>query len=253
MKKMRIESSMIQEIPCMLVVEEGAADLPAVIIAHGFTMDRYEGMYLAVRLAEKGFAAITFDLHRHGQRYDGFLERIGSDVDFGYAVFGIIKNSFHDLEKIIHHFRSDSRIDMERLGLTGISLGANLCYYSLANGPDIKVAVPILGSPQFTELLCYNMEKSEQDFIDDEKDLLNFVREMDPGRALLTAEPRALLMINASKDEEIPAEFAAAFYRSIERKYSGKDIPVEYFEADEFHYVSREMKSSAIEWFEKYL
>lgn len=255
MKKLVIESSLIGKVPYMLTCEEGARNLPLVIIAHGFNMDKYEGMDLALRLADRGFASICFDLDRHGQRYDGFLEAISSDVEFGSAIFSVTKNSFHDIEKIIDYFERDLRIDLSRIGLAGISLGANLCYYALAHNPDIRIAVPLLGSPKFVELLCYNMEKeSEEEFrTAEERKLLNFVKEIDPYKALLAADPKPLLMINASKDDDIPAEFAASFYKSIKSTYSEKNVPLEHFVADEFHYVSKEMKNMTVDWFEKYL
>ena len=45
-------------------------------------------------------------------------------------------------------------------------------------------------------------------------------------------DPKPLLMINAAKDDDVPAEFAAEFDNSIKNKCATKNIPVEYFIAD---------------------
>ena len=255
MRKIIIEENVVEDIPYMLFYKADFKKIPLVIIAHGFNNNKYEGSDLAIRLAENGIGAITFDLYKQGQRYDGFLENVTCDAEFGYQIFNILKESYNDIKKLINLFKNDSRIDGNRLGLAGISLGAKLCYYSLANNKDIKVAVPILGSPKFKESLIYSMEKeNESDFIDtEEKELLEFVKKMDPYEYLVQNESRELLIINASKDDDVPAKFAIDFYDEIQSKYKENNTAIELFVADEFHYVSNEMKDKTIDWFKKYL
>lgn len=83
MNKIITEINSIEEIPYMLFYKEGAQKLPLILINHGFN-NKYEGANLALKLAEKGFCAITYDLDKHGERYNGFLKNIKSDADFGY-------------------------------------------------------------------------------------------------------------------------------------------------------------------------
>ena len=255
MQKIITEINTIEEIPYMLFYQEGAQNLPLVLINHGFNNDKYEGAHLALKLAGKGFCVITYDLHKHGERYNGFLENITCDADFGYALFNIIKSSYNDLEKIIKHFKSDVRIDLKRIGITGFSMGGILCFYALAHNPTIKVAVPILGSPDFTKQLLYSMEKENESHFNTEKEikLLQFVKGMNPYQQLVENENRPLLMINASKDEDIPARHSVDFYNTIKHRYDGVISSIEMFVADEFHYVSNDMLDKAVQWFERWL
>lgn len=253
MNKVIIESVKIDDIPCMLFHQEGAKNQPLVIFAHGFNCDKYDGAAMALKLAQRGFCAITFDLYKQGERYDGFLENITCDADFGYNLFNTIKSSYNDIEKILHTFTKDPRIDINRVGITGGSLGGMLCFYTLTQNEDIKVSVPIIGTPNFVQQLMSGMEKErEEDFTQPkEKEILEFVKSIDPANILLEKETRPMLIINASKDDDIPVP--QDFFNKIKPRYDKDNRPIELFIADEFHFMSREMIDKAIDWFEKYL
>ncbi|MHC1747691.1 MAG: alpha/beta hydrolase family protein [Cellulosilyticaceae bacterium] len=239
-----------KEISYVLFHEENAENLPLVIIAHGFNSNKFGGTNYALQLANEGFAVLCFDMAKHGDRYDGFMETITCDAEFGMALFTIIEESYKDVQILIEAFGNDSRIDIERICLSGLSHGANLCYYALSKNEKIKAAVSILGSPNFTDLIVYSMEKeSQSDFTDDkEKELLSFVKGLDPYKYLLNDEKRPMLIINAENDDDVPSEFSKRFFEPYKATHSESTSTIDLYIADEFHFVSSEMIEKAIEW-----
>jgi dienelactone hydrolase len=251
MKKIITELGSLYLIPYMLFYEEGAVNLPLVIIGHGYDNDMYEGTSYALKLANEGIAALCFTMAKQGERYDGFMDNITCDADFGKALFTIIEESYDDLETLMDHFSKDERIDGDRIAISGLSHGANLCYYALKKNKRLKAAVPILGSPNFTELIIYSMDKESQEQFTDSKEieLLDYIKALDPYDYLINDEKRPMLLINGEKDDNIPAKFSKEFHQKVTLNSKNGASPVELFIADEFHYVSREMIERAIEWF----
>ncbi|QNO14268.1 alpha/beta hydrolase [Alkalicella caledoniensis] len=255
MKRIITEISKIKDIPYMIFYKEDGKKLPLVIICHGFNCDKYTSATMAIKLAEKGFCAITFDSSKHGERYDGFLDNITCDADFGTALYSIIRDTYTDISIIVNGMSNDPRIDTSKIGLTGGSMGAMATYYALTKSRDIKVAVPIIGTPDFVSSLMYGMEKEDecQFASPEEKKVLEFVKELDPYQHLIENENRPLLIINASKDDDVPPQRSIDFYNEIKVRYEKEGIPIEQFIADEFHFMSQEMIDKAVDWFEKYL
>ncbi|QVK18375.1 alpha/beta hydrolase [Mycoplasmatota bacterium] len=250
MKKVKIELNKHLDIPYLLYYLENSKNCPLVIMGHGFNNDKYEGSDIAIKLASKEVCVLSFDLYKQGERYDGFLDKVKSDAEFGYTLFNIIKKSNEDLLKLIDFFKQDDKVDASKIGMLGFSLGANLCFYSFANNKDLKFAVPILGSPDFTNLLIYSMEKeNESDFkTQEEIKLLEFIKGIDPYDNLVQNENRHLFIINGTKDDDVPSRFSENFYQEIKKRYDLNDSKVELLITDDNHYVSNEMKDNAIEW-----
>lgn len=255
MNRIITEISKIKDIPYMMFYEEGAKNLPLVLICHGFNCDKYTGAIKAIKLAEKGFCAITFDSSRQGERYDGFLDSITCDSDFGTVLYSIIRDTYTDITNLIEGLSGDPRVDIARIGLTGGSMGAMATYYALTKNEDIKVAVPIIGTPNFVSSLMYGMEKEDESQFTapEEKKVLEFVKSIDPYQYLIENENRPLLIINASKDDDVPPQDSIDFYNEIKVRYEKEGLPIEHFIADEFHFMSQEMIDKAVDWFVKYL
>lgn len=247
--KVITEINNIEDIPAILFYREGAIRDPIVTVFHGFGNDKYEGTKLALKLCKEGFAVLCFDADRHGERYDGFIELIDSDVGFGNELFRVLENTASDFKVLRKAMDKHPSVDVNRLGLVGISHGANICNYILTKTSDIKACVSLLGAPDFEGLIVYSMEKeSVDDFTtDDEKNLLDYVRKLNPySDLLLSSIP--LLMINGSKDDNVPYKFSESL--SMEMKNQGTTA---FDLEDEFHYVSSTMEDKTIAWLRQHI
>lgn len=251
--KVIVESNIYHEIPTLLFHPEGGENLPLIIFCHGFGNDKFEGSNLSLRLAQEGYAVLCFDMDRHGPRYDGFMEKIDSDASFGTVLFSVIENTHNDIDLLIDSLAEDTRVNIETVGLVGYSLGANLCNYELVNRKNISVCVSILGSPNFVDLLTYSMEKDSIDQFEtsEEMKLLKYVGRLDPIEKLRNSELNcAWLMINATKDDNIPLKFSQDLFSEIEDTWQSD---IEFIVEDEYHHVSNTMMDQTISWFKKYL
>ena len=121
---------------------------PAMIIVHGWPQNRLgedrtditgqilkaeklDYMSLAQAFHQDGYAVLMFDLRNHGQ----------SAGSAGGVTFGLSESL--DLLGAIDYLGSRSDIDMERIGVTGFSMGGNTTLYALSRTDQIKAAAVI--------------------------------------------------------------------------------------------------------------
>lgn len=237
------EVNRIANIPSLLFYEESSRKNPLVLIVHGFNNDKYEGTKIALKLAQKGFSVLCFDIDKHGDRYEGFMERIDSDVSFGNALFTILENTSNDIDNLIKAVGGHMSVDSSRIGLIGISHGANICNYYISKN-DIASCVSMLGSPNFIDLMVYAMEKeSVDDFVTaEESKMLDFVGKLNPYERLKVCKT-PLFLINASKDDNVPFVFSETLYKEC-----SESSDIEFELEDEYHFVSNSMIDKAIKW-----
>lgn len=250
--KIIAESNIYNEIPTLLYYPEDGENLPLIIFCHGFGNDKFEGSNLSLKLALEGYAVLCFDIYRHGSRYDGFMENIDSDASFGMALFSVIENTHKDIDLLINIFAKDARVNIDKLGFVGYSLGANICNYELVNRKNISICVSILGSPNFVDLLTHGMEKDNVDQFEtsEEIELLEYVETLDPIEKLRNSEVDcSWLMINAKKDENIPLKYSSDLFTEIKGIWKSN---IEFRVEDEYHHVSNSMIDNTVSWIKKY-
>lgn len=110
--------------------ESNGSTVPVVVMAHGFTATRTDGLPpFAERFAEAGLAVLTFD-------YRGFGESGGSERQ----VLSI-ERELEDVAAAISFARSLDGVDPSRLALWGTSLGGGLTFETAANNRAIACAV----------------------------------------------------------------------------------------------------------------
>lgn len=113
-----------------LFTPDGAGPHPAVVLAHGFTATRRDGLpAFAGRFADEGFAALTFD-------YRGFGESAGE----GRQVL-LIERELEDVAAAIEFIRTREEVDAGRIALWGTSLGGGLTFETAASNPAVSCAI----------------------------------------------------------------------------------------------------------------
>lgn len=245
-----VEKSKIGEIAYLFYCKKESVNQPLVIICHGWDNDKYEGSNLALNLSLQGYSVICFDADKHGERHDGNAQNFSCHSDFIKRMTGVIKQNSADINTLVDHYQEDIRIDPSRIAVVGISMGAMSTFYSLTKNKHIKVAVPIIGSPDFVGLEKYALEADSVNKIlsEDEKLAIKYMAEIDPCLYLIENETRPMLIINGEKDDWVPANFAKGFYEKIKSKYARNNIEIEFILADESHYFSNDMRDHTIKW-----
>ena len=250
-----VEKVDLGEIVHLLYSNKELLKSPLVIICHGWNNDKYEGSNLALNLALQGYSVICFDSDSHGERNDGNAQSMGSHSRFIKRVTQVIKQNANDIDTLIKHYQEDIRIDPSRIALVGISVGAMSTFYSLTQNNQIKVAVPILGSPDFVglEKFALKADSDNKTFNEDEKLAIRYMKEIDPCLYLLENESRPMLIINGERDDWVPAKFAKDFFETVKSKYDKNNTEIAFNLADESHYFSNDMRDHTICWLNKHL
>lgn len=93
--------------------------------------ERVDILSLAHSFHAEGYAVLMFDLRNHGQ----------SASAPGGMTFGLTES--FDLLGAIDYLEKRSDVDMDQIGVTGFSMGANAVLFSLARTEKIKAAVAV--------------------------------------------------------------------------------------------------------------
>ena len=274
MKRIIIESGHAAGIPVMTLARESAEHCPTIFFVHGFTADKKEGLPLGYRLADLGFFVVCPDAHIHGERVDIRLEitlgenasnvyPYGSGLDAYFLMHEIILRTAQDIAVLVEHFGMDRRADVNRMGITGISMGGFTTFYAAANHPQVQVAVPMIGIPAFAarwddvvlEASTYEKWAEAMEAVQDETAKRSaFMRDIDPFEKLKAFYPKPLLMLIGDKDVDAPKKYSVDLYRALKPLYAehpgGLRLKIH---DDAGHQVTPAMMEDACDWFRKYL
>ncbi len=188
-------------------------------------------------LAQRGFLAIGIDNVGHGdRRYENFDELFSQqnpnlEKDFTDAVYSTAK----ELPKVIDGLLAKDLIVLDKIGVTGISMGGYVTYRAILEDKRVKAAVSILGSPR------WKIEHPDS-----------------PHLHLDKFYPIALLSQNAGKDESVPPHNAREFHQQLISHYAVAPERIAYEEYPESGHFMHEddwncLWEKTLKWFERFL
>ncbi len=200
----RIERLIFQSQPevwvtANLYLPEGAKRNPAVLVVHGhWAMARRDPVVQArcLGLVQLGFVVLAIDAFGAGERhaqpargtYHGALD--GATLwPTGRTLLGL---QVYDNRRAVDYLLTRPEVDPQRLGITGASGGGNQSMYAGALDERLACVVPVCSVGQYQAYLqaaCCVCEV-----------LPNALTFTEEGDVLAMVAPRALLVINASRD-----------------------------------------------------
>lgn len=251
MKRIVSESDMINDIPYSFFYEDFGEKRPLVLVLHSYMASKNNACDLAYSIAERGLCTLTFDAYNHGGRYTESREGLEwCSVEQVGEFFNVVEKTMQDVDFMLHNFMNHPRVDANRIGVTGVSLGAYLTYTCLLRNTEVVTAVPIIGTPCFTKELIYILNKADEtDFrTESEIKLLKLVKGMDPSETLLKTERRPILILSTINDEICPYEHSYEFYNKLKENYTDQSM-VSFVGFDGGHSPYKELMDMAIEWF----
>jgi uncharacterized protein len=185
---------------------EQAARRGTVLVYHGFggSKEAPRPLALAGAVADAGYLAVSIDAVGHGERrYPDWDVRFSderwneqeeaTETDF----LTVRRETAAEIPAIVDDLVARGWVFPDRLGITGGSLGGEMCFSGILREPRIRVAAPIIGSPQWT---------------------LPF-----PDSPHLHADryfPVPILSQTAELDEHIPADWVRAFRDRLAPMYA---------------------------------
>lgn len=223
--KVIIENKHISNIPTLEMYNNDiSVKKPLVFIMHGLGSAKERNLEYGYKLVQQGFFVVSFDAYMHGEQETEEFKNKNYFEKF-LKVFDVVMETTKYIDILIENYKNDSRIDTNRIGLVGVSMGGFIIYNYLANNKrnNIKAAVPIISSPYWsnTSREFANKNPDASKYFDEED--LEYIKSIEPINALKAIKDFPLLMINGEKDELISIEGARESLAILKGSYSNKD------------------------------
>jgi fermentation-respiration switch protein FrsA (DUF1100 family) len=267
-------TTVVHDVPILTLMPDEAQRCPAIFFIPGFGGRKEDGLSLGYRLARRGFFVASFDPWLHGERSDARLAH-AADRDQGgiyppetgldtFLLFlRVIHQCLADVQTLIAHYATDPRVDVDRCGVTGVSMGGYASFLVFANLPQVQAAVPMVGLPAFARRWLDLLDEctfSNPDWAaalatvaDQTRQHTAFVQGIDPYERLKAAAPRALLIMNCDSDADQPKSYSISAYRELLPHYAGAPDKLRLAIYPAGHTVTSQMEQDAADWFSRHL
>lgn len=251
-----LKHDVVAEVPLVELFEEGKENkkLPVVVFYHGWESRKERVLEYGYYLAENGFRALLPEALNHGERKTTNIEQ--DPMNF----WEIVSRNVQELPDILDEYIKTEKIDAERIGVSGLSMGGITTNAALTQYDWIKSAAVLMGTPSpiaFTEWLLKNYKingSTAYEFLDQE--LINQrLKELEPISLDLQPEKianRPLYIWHGEADPIVPAYLTRSFFEKVVKEPYGKNIKLE-FSKDVDHNVPQEIILKMTEHFLKYL
>lgn len=273
-QRIALERGKVDQIPYLALIPERVEPCPLIFSIPGYGGNKSWNLSLHYGLAQQGLACVSFDPLYHGERGDlrlgqaadpvyGGIYPAETGMDIFFLFLQVIRQCSLDVRTLLEYFAQDPRLDVERAGVTGHSMGAYASFLAFAEIPALRAAAPMMGIPTFAHRW--------QDLLD-ECALSNpawaaalqqveaqtarrtaFVEEIDPAGALRGSAPRALLIMNGDFDSDQPKHYALEWLRTARTAYAASPERLQWKVYPVGHVITPEMERDTIEWFARHL
>ncbi|SHK45972.1 alpha/beta hydrolase family protein [Paramaledivibacter caminithermalis] len=253
--KVIIESKKNSNIPTLEIYSENTFEKrPLVFIMHGLGSSKERNVEYGYRLVQQGFFAVSFDAYMHGEQGTEEFKKLGYMEKF-MRVFDVVEETTKYIDTMIEAYKDDKRIDADRIGLVGISMGGFIIYNYLANNKrdNIKAAVPIISCPYWSSNAKEFVKKNPEGRKYIHKEDYEYIESIEPINSLKTMKDFPLLMLNGVKDELISIKVVRESFDMLKGNYSNKDRIklIEYQDAG--HERAGGMIIDACKWLKEFL
>jgi dienelactone hydrolase len=270
----RIEESVIDGIPLLLSLPDGADHCPVVIHCPGFGGNKELALPLAYRLAQQGLACISFDPLYHGARYDAVLDHAAdpicggvyppdSGLDTFLLFYRVIRQSALDVATLLAHCAEYPRLDAAQAGVTGMSMGAYASFLAFAEIPALRAAVPMMGVPTFARRwrdLLNECAWSSPEWATALEHLAPitaghtaWVESIDPADRIAAAAPSALFIMSGDFDSDQPKHYVLDWLGPLRAAYQAAPARLRWTVYPVGHTVTLQMEADAAAWFAAHL
>lgn len=270
MAKISIQPRWIDQISILDISCESSDPVPLVFFVHGVASDKRQGIPLGYEMASKGIIFISLDTILRGERTDQeFDPEVGGDfgsvypeeiwLDEFFTMVRMVKQTALDINVLIDHYKEDPRVDVEKIGFAGYSMGGWAAFYSSSINSKINATAAISGmadfeqswgdlilecstNPEWTEVMKQVEEETAQ--------RTAYIREMNPITYLVQESLNPLLMICGDLDQR-PKKSCLDLYGKIDKKNHGKTDHLKLSIHDGIdHQLTLPMAEETAAWFE---
>jgi dienelactone hydrolase len=257
----RIEKLIFQSRPDVWVTasayvpETAQGKVPAVLVVHGhWPWARRDPVVQArsLGLVKLGFFVLAVDAFGAGERYPEPARGTYHGALFGSTLWPagqtLLGMQVYDNRRAVDYLRTRPEVDGDRLGITGASGGGNQSMYAGALDERFRAVVPVcsVGTYQaYLHAACCVCEV-----------LPGALRFAEEGDVLALVAPRALMVVNATRDafqfSVGEAEKSVARARTVFRLY-GQEEKLRHAIFDSGHDYNQAMREAMYGWMTKWL
>lgn len=218
-------STNAQRIPALLFVPRTATSrhrVPCLVLLHGLGTNKEIMAGLARYAATLGYASLAIDEYGQGERASKTASKTMSAADLQQQLLTGVPQTVVDVRRGLDYLVTRPNIDARRLGLIGVSLGAIMG--TVVSGVDkrVKGTVLVSGGGDWAVILKYlaghkpkvgGRQITGTDGVD-WTFVSAFLTPEDPLTFAPFIAPRAVLMVNGTKDTTIIPQAADELYQA---------------------------------------
>lgn len=247
-----IQTDYIEDIPVLNVAPGEQVDepLPTLIFLHGFTSSKEQNLSYAYLLANKGMRVLLPDFPLHGERNQ---EQYNEERNWHF--WDIVLQGISELGKINDHYIKHRKIDPERIGVAGTSMGSITMFGALTQYDWIKLSVSMMGTPcyeQFANLMLQSFQKNGVELplpISELETKIQSLKMFDLSQQPEALGDRPLFIWHGEADAVVPYQLTKSFHeRLLNDGYA--DVHQIRLITDQTagHKVSRDACHMAVDW-----
>lgn len=270
-----LETNDITGIPVLTLACEGLQRAPVVFYFHGYTGNKADELELFYMLAKHEFFVVSIDAKWHGGRFDPKQRQFWNahpeaiyPIEAGLDTYvmlltKIVPQMARDVSTLIDHFSDDPRVDQNRIGVSGASMGGFATFLAAASEPRITAAAPLIAYPGFslmwqqytTEAASYEKwHKAMQAARPAMDQHTQLIGQIDPFDKIQAFAPKPLLIVQGDQDTHSPKHTSVALYQSLLPLYADHPERLRLGIHDGVdHRVTREMREEVTAWFVRWL
>jgi dienelactone hydrolase len=193
---------------------------PAVILLHHLGDSQNKAMHQGARfLSQQGIAAAVMILPYHTKRavpgVFPFQRFVSTDAD---EVVQAVTQSVADVRTLTDWLIQRPEVDPQRLGIVGVSLGANITHIAMGQDERLRAGVAFLGGGNLPEINRTSLAgkiflKRRRTSLSAEE--IATLRQADPLTYAKNNQPRRVLMVQAARDIFIPPHTAKELWEAL--------------------------------------
>jgi len=209
--------------------------------------------------AKRGYVVMGVDAYCFGERNgrgpssekgrDGELSASKFNLWVGRTLWGMI---LRDDLMALDYLASRPEVDAERIGVTGMSMGATRAWWLMALDERIKTGVPICCLTRYQNLIEHGLLKAHGIYYF----VPNILNHFDTEAIVALIAPRPVLFLDGDQDQTSPVDgihVIEAAVRPVYRLY-GKEREFEsVVYPGQGHFYTMEMWTKTLDWMDKYL
>jgi len=242
-------------IPTLIFHKDGTRK-PLVICQHGFTGNKESMLKTCLVLADAGFVAVSIDAVKHGERRDPDI--IASLSQDPTLFFHILAGTAEDVGKVIDHVAENLGVDLERVGMMGVSMGAIITLLAATMEERLKAIVSVIGGANFQILIrksaLYKVGLETKVLEQFAQSAGELIRRYDPINNVQLFRSIPVLLLNGERDDLIPLECASSLHEALKPHYQAAPdrLRMKVYQGIGHEYTP-DMEREAFEWFRKNL